>query len=168
MNICIKSFVIIGVAAAAFAHDGEQHALAVGPRYGQSAMIGGGAVQTYTVLGAAKDPATGRKPVVEMGVELPRGTLFGLPGEDAVEILDFPIQARDTIFSYMMLDWNAHGHEPAGIYDQPHFDFHFYAQDLDDVAAIRPGTCAGLNCDDYAKAMKPLPAQFAPQGYINV
>jgi hypothetical protein len=167
MNINRVSWMIMGLAVAAFAHDGEQHTLTNGPRYGQSAMIGGGPVQTYAVLAPAKD-STGRRPPVEMGVEIPRGTLFGLPGEGTVALLDFPIQARDTIFQYMMLDWNPQGHEPAGVYDLPHFDFHFYAQDLEDVAAIRPGTCNGLDCEDFAKAMKPLPPQFAPQGYINV
>jgi hypothetical protein len=169
MNIYGKSLIYVGLAVAAFAHDGGQpDPLAPGPRYGQSAMIGGGSVQTYAMLGTSKDAATGRKPPVEMGVEIPRGTLFGLPNEGAVAVLDFPIQARDTAVSYMMLDWNPQGHEPAGIYDLPHFDFHFYMQDIEDVMAIRPGSCSGLNCDDFAMAMKPVPAQFAPQGYINV
>jgi hypothetical protein len=26
----------------------------------------------------------------------------------------------------VQFDWNPAGHEPAGVYDQPHFDFHFY------------------------------------------
>jgi hypothetical protein len=68
----------------------------------------------------------------------------------------------------MMLDWNAKGHEPAGIYDKPHFDFHFYIQDLDEVMAIEPGPCSNLNCDAFQKAMKPVPGQYVPQGYLNV
>ncbi len=31
-----------------------------------------------------------------------------------------------TPFQHALLDWNPNGHEPAGIYDLPHFDFHFY------------------------------------------
>jgi hypothetical protein len=160
-------FLCLSVVAAHAQHC-PSHPVEVGAHHGQSAMIGGGSVQTYVVLGTAKDTVTGRKPPVEMGVEIPRGTMFGLPSQTTASILDFPIQARDTIFQYMMLDWNPQGHEPAGVYDQPHFDFHFYAQDLDEVADILPGDCAGVNCDDFAKAVKPVPAQFAPQGYINV
>lgn len=41
--------------------------------------------------------------------------------------LQFPSQTKDTLpFLHFGLDWNPHGHEPAGIYDKPHFDFHFY------------------------------------------
>jgi hypothetical protein len=31
-----------------------------------------------------------------------------------------------TPFQSIMLNWNQNGHEPAGVYDVPHFDFHFY------------------------------------------
>lgn len=40
--------------------------------------------------------------------------------------LKFHPKAAETPFVHALLDWNPHGHEPAGIYDQPHFDFHFY------------------------------------------
>jgi hypothetical protein len=40
--------------------------------------------------------------------------------------LVFPSQASKTPFRHFGLDWNPHGHEPEGIYGQPHFDFHFY------------------------------------------
>jgi hypothetical protein len=85
-----------------------------------------------------------------------------LPSESGVFILDFPIQARDTPFQYIMFDWNPNGHEPEGIYDKPHFDFHFYIQDLDDVEAIDPDPCSGLACDDYERVIKPVPAQLLP------
>lgn len=31
-----------------------------------------------------------------------------------------------TLFKTIGIDWNPAGHEPAGIYTTPHFDFHFY------------------------------------------
>jgi len=40
--------------------------------------------------------------------------------------MKFPSQADDLPFVHALLDWNPNGHEPAGIYDTPHFDFHFY------------------------------------------
>ncbi|HEY6899654.1 MAG TPA: hypothetical protein VI233_03390 [Puia sp.] len=42
--------------------------------------------------------------------------------------LKFPAKASITPFSHALLEWNPHGHEPPGIYDKPHFDFHFYIQ----------------------------------------
>lgn len=45
-------------------------------------------------------------------------------------------KAAITPFSHALLEWNPHGHEPAGIYDKPHFDFHFYIQSEADRLAI--------------------------------
>ncbi len=33
---------------------------------------------------------------------------------------------------------------------------------------IKPGPCSGLDCNDFNTAMKPVPPQFTPAGYINV
>lgn len=38
-----------------------------------------------------------------------------------------------TPFQFVMLNWNPNGHEPAGIYDRPHFDIHFYMTPADSV-----------------------------------
>jgi hypothetical protein len=40
--------------------------------------------------------------------------------------LDFPSRNADVPFQHAMIDWNPFGHEPVGLYDKPHFDFHFY------------------------------------------
>lgn len=40
--------------------------------------------------------------------------------------LPFHPKVAITPFTHALLDWNPHGHEPAGLYDKPHFDFHFY------------------------------------------
>ena len=40
--------------------------------------------------------------------------------------LAIPSRSADVPFQHVMLDWNPHGHEPAGVYDKAHFDFHFY------------------------------------------
>jgi hypothetical protein len=41
-------------------------------------------------------------------------------------LLAFHPKAALTPFKHALLDWNPNGHEPAGIYTLPHFDFHFY------------------------------------------
>jgi len=160
------SAVLPGVARA---HDGEVHA-AASPRvhYGQSAALGTGSVRTYVKTNGAKDPVTGRRAPVEIGVEIPWHVLNGLPAESATVLIDFPIQARDTPIQFMMLGWGPQGHEPPGIYDRAHFDFHFYFQDPDDVMAIVPGPCSGLDCEVYQRAMKPVPANLLAPGYMNV
>lgn len=52
--------------------------------------------------------------------------------------LEFNPRASVTPFMHALLDWNPNGHEPAGIYDQPHFDFHFYMTSQADRLAIPP------------------------------
>jgi hypothetical protein len=136
--------------------------------YGESASLGAGHVRTYVVLGKDKDATTGHKPPVELGVEIPSAIMNSLPQEDQIRNFKFPAQARDTAIQFMMLGWNPHGHKPVGVYDRPHLDFHFYIQDLDEVMAIDPGSCSGLACDDYARAIKPVPPQFLPEGYADV
>ena len=43
-----------------------------------------------------------------------------------------------TPYRFVELDWNPGGHEPAGVYDTPHFDFHFYTVDAAVRDAIDP------------------------------
>jgi hypothetical protein len=149
------------------AHDGHSDSPGQMPHYVIAAPLGDGIVKTYVLRSKEKQEGHGRKPD-EIGIEIPASVMNNLPSTGVALAIDLPNTARNTPFQYMMLDWNPQGHEPAGIYDKPHFDFHFYIQDHEDVMDIRPGDCSGLNCDDYAKAMKPLPPEFTPQGYINV
>ena len=72
---------------------------------------------------------------------------------------------------WAMLNWNPEGHmHPAPpVWATPHFDFHFYLAEKALVDGIRPGPCAEvIDCDDFKRASKPLPAAQAPDGYIEV
>jgi len=159
--------IAFSLAPAIHAHDGGSgESPAAMPHYYVAAPLAGGVVTTYVTRTKADD-RKGKKPL-QVGIEIPAAVMNNLPSTPVAMAIDLPTSARNTPFQYMMLDWNPNGHEPAGVYDKPHFDFHFYMQDLEDVMDIKPGDCSGLNCDDYAKAMKPLPAEFAPEGYINV
>jgi hypothetical protein len=42
------------------------------------------------------------------------------------EVLAFHPKAAVTPFQHAWLNWNPNGHPPAGVYDKPHFDLHFY------------------------------------------
>ena len=82
------------------------------------------------------------------------------------------VRARTDIpFTWIGLNWNPHGHvDPAPPqWAKPHFDFHFYIQPFEEVYAIRPGPCGELiDCEDFARAMTPVPAQFMPVHHLSV
>jgi hypothetical protein len=89
---------------------------------------------------------------------------FVIPLPDAVS------QRADMPFKWVLLNWNAHGHVPPGVYDVPHFDIHFYMQPIEDVFAIGDGPCGPefTDCDDYALAKKPLPADLMHPDFKDV
>lgn len=84
-------------------------------------------------------------------------------------ILFFPakvVKRANLPFKWFLLNWNPVGHGPIGIYDRPHFDFHFYIMDYVDRNFIRPGPCGiVVDCDDFQTAIKPVPSQFVPPDY---
>ena len=93
---------------------------------------------------------------------------------DEERILWFPEEFElkaDLPFKYVMLNWNPMGHPlPAPPpWAVPHFDFHFYTQDLAEVEAMRTGPCGFyLNCDDFELAIKPVPAKYVHPDHIDV
>jgi hypothetical protein len=54
------------------------------------------------------------------------------------------------------MDWEPHGHPPPGVYDVPHFDFHFYM--------ITPEERAGI--DGSTGGQDPA-AEFVPAHYVS-
>ena len=71
----------------------------------------------------------------------------------------------------MSVNWNpaGHGHPVPPPWAVPHFDFHFYIQARDDVRAIRPGKFSELiNCEDFRRSQKPVPAKFVHADHIDV
>jgi hypothetical protein len=64
----------------------------------------------------------------------------------------FPREAREALgVDHLGLNWEAHGHPPA-TFATPHFDFHFYSIDQDEVRAI--------DCTDESKPAG-LPEAYA-------
>jgi hypothetical protein len=64
---------------------------------------------------------------------------------------------ESTPFKTIMLNWNKNGHEPAGIYTLPHFDFHFYTTPESEV----------MGYTDTVKMDHNLPAAaYVPPTYI--
>jgi hypothetical protein len=76
-------------------------------------------------------------------------------------ILELPHSAKLTPFKFVELDWNPHGHEPDGIYNRPHFDFHFFTITKAERDAIDPAD------PDYIRKAEHLPqAELIPSGYF--
>ncbi|MFJ1702906.1 hypothetical protein [Kitasatospora sp. NPDC088346] len=107
----------------------------------------------YDVDGDGRtDPETECLANHERVLALPRAVL-GLPG--------MPLR-------WVLVNWNPMGHPPAGVYDRPHFDTHFYLQPKAERDAIRPGPCRGMmNCADYATATRPVPDAYLPADHQN-
>jgi hypothetical protein len=100
--------------------------------------IGNGTVRTYVLY----DPANRRVPI-EVGIALSADALDGLPAKmvmtpeqmadqmkpgqhDTHELLlELPAE-NATPYKFVQFNWNPGGHEPPGVYDRPHFDFHFW------------------------------------------
>ncbi|GAB3389829.1 hypothetical protein [Lysobacter fragariae] len=84
-------------------------------------------------------------------------------------ILDMPAPAAVAPFKWGLVNWNVHGHEPAHVYDHPHFDFHFYTQSLAGRNQIHMGPCALLvDCNDLATGTQPIPAGYMHQDFLDV
>jgi len=101
--------------------------------YGEAARLGNGTARTYVALDVTGAP-------IEVGVSMDEGAFESLPapmgtmahhndGHDHLDshVYDLTLPAQNpTPYKFVELDWNPGGHEPPGVYDVPHFDFHFY------------------------------------------
>lgn len=126
---------------------------------GQFALMGNGTARSWVKLDKAGKPSS-------VGVTFSETALSGLAktapkGMMSVEhVLALPKEAASTGLSHISLDWTPAGHPPAGIYNVPHFDIHFY---LDNQAALNKITATGK---DIAISDKKPEAKFMPAGYI--
>ena len=180
---CVAVPLLLGVASLALA--AEPKTIVTQPQ-----KVGNGTARVYVTLDS------GGKPLA-LGVRLDEAALAGLPQQpdptsrcfdrngngkmDADECIGdynftFTIPAGDAAkavspFKWIALNWNPHGHgHPAPPpWAVPHFDFHFYIADRAAVKLLRPGACGELiDCDDFKKATKPVPARFMHADHINV
>jgi hypothetical protein len=131
-------------------------------QYGTPQKIGNGTVRTYVVLDQKNSGAP-----LEVGVALSEGAMDGLPAPVPgtmnmhMFLLDMPAQ-NPTPYKFVQFDWNPMGHEPAGVYDLPHFDFHFYTVSKDVRASILPSD------PQYAQKAASFPAaEYRAPFYID-
>jgi hypothetical protein len=80
----------------------------------------------------------------EIAIEMTAGALQNLPTgaehhEESSFILPLHQKASSvTPYDHLTIDWSPQGHPPPGIYDAPHFDFHFYMISVAEQLAIPP------------------------------
>jgi hypothetical protein len=173
-RIPAAALALAALAAGAYACD-DSTAPAAGPRrvYGDPVAVGAGRARSYVVLGDAPGAAP-----LEIGVALTEGALDALPaaaaphhgGGDAHAHADprehlLPLPSENpTGYRLVELNWNPGGHEPPGVYDVPHFDFHFYTvtkaeRDAIDPAALGPAAYAARSANLPPAAQ--VPAAYA-------
>jgi uncharacterized protein len=130
-------------------------------QFGPATSLGNGTARTYVALDWSGSP-------LEVGVVMDEGAFESLPAPmkmaqshgDGMEHLDshaydLVMPSRNpTPYKFVELDWNPGGHEPAGVYDVPHFDFHFYRVDKTVRDGIDP---VKLGKDDFLAKSGKLP-----------
>lgn len=113
--------------------------------------LGQGFIQSWVTTDSAGKP-------MALGFVFGTAALSGLPGVHTEYMLALPFEVAP--FTHIVADWNPHGHIPAGIYDVPHFDFHFYMISPEYRSEII------VNDEDMPKFHKAPAAEFLPAGYV--
>lgn len=126
---------------------------------GPSKPMGDGSVWTYVVNDAAGKP-------VEVGVRMTGASLRGLrmdmpEGHPVPVVLEFPSGLGTGVLNHVEFYWNPMGHEPPGIWDTPHFDYHFFLADEATVRDVNPDN------DDFGTKAANLPdVKYMPADYV--
>lgn len=101
---------------------------------GAAQKVGNGTARAYIIVDEKNVP-------VEVGVALSESVMEGLPKPKPMDhnapmvagehldmhnwLLALPAE-NPTPYQFVQFGWNPKGHEPPGVWDTPHFDFHFY------------------------------------------
>lgn len=170
--------------AAALFTSGSQAATLLG----KARTMGNGTVRTYAEVNSANKPTA-------IGLTISAGAFKGLPSKrnrtsrcadlnkngridakgecegDYEFKLAMPrdlTKRKDIPFKWLGFNWNPEGHAPPP-WELPHFDVHFYMMSQKEIAGIRIGPCGiFINCDDFKRAIKPVPAKYVHAEHISV
>lgn len=114
---------------------------------GLAQTVGNGTARAFIVVDQ-NNPAV----PVEIGVALSEDVMEGLPRPMAMNhaamaggehmdmheyLLDLPAN-NPTVYKFVQFGWNPKGHEPPGVWDVPHFDFHFWTASKSVRSSIVP------------------------------
>ena len=159
------AMIALGVAAGA---GWSAPTAANGTEYGEAVAMGAGTARVYIELHDGVP--------LELGIALSEQALDGLPDHHTpggielepghkmfFETPEIP-GPNPTPYEHVLLGWNPGGHEPPGVYDVPHFDFHFYTIPNEARLAMDPAT----DPEFMAKASHHPAAAQAPEGYVAI
>ncbi|WP_373998141.1 DUF5602 domain-containing protein [Bdellovibrio bacteriovorus] len=119
--------------------------------YGDAVAMGEGTAKAFADIGEDGTPYS-------VGLALTDGALNALPQHEPGEYtLKLPSILNIPPYNHMVINWMPHGHEPDGIYNRPHFDFHFY---FIDEATRKAITCMGADREICLK--QPDPDKLPP------
>jgi hypothetical protein len=125
---------------------------------GEEITVGEGTARSFIAVDSKGDPQ-------KIGFTFSASTLENLPMHSAMFEIAVP-KGNNTMVDHISFDFNAHGHEPPGVYDVPHFDIHFYNISKAERAVIQPNTAAM----DLLPSAEYIPRDYAPipGGDINM
>jgi hypothetical protein len=118
--------------------------------YGPSVSIGDGEVRAWV----SEDPSGNPTAV---GISLSEEALNDLPTMNHEYLLTFDPSSATHFYTFVSLDWSAHGHIPNNVYDISHFDVHFFNIEQSERMMI------GSNGTDEISF--PPAAQYIPSSY---
>jgi hypothetical protein len=121
--------------------------------YSSSVPVGGGVARAWVKINKEGNP-------LEVGINLSGKALTNLPEEQKVWVLELPKNKAHHFYTHVLFDWNPGGHEPPGVYDVPHFDFHFYTIPNEERMAI-PAM-------DETYSDPPPAGQYVPSLYLQL
>jgi hypothetical protein len=121
--------------------------------YSSTLPIGNGVVRAWVKQNKDGEP-------VSVGVNFSEKALQNLPSDPAQYVLLLPKNKGKNFYTHVLIDWNPQGHEPAHVYDLPHFDVHFYIIPNDQRLAIGP--------DDLAQFANAPASQYMPDHYLQI
>ena len=125
---------------------------------GPTVSMGSGTANAWLDQDAQGNPTS-------LGFTLSKGALDQLPATLPATsfMLDLPPEAvQKTPYQHIMIDWNPQGHEPAGVYNVPHFDFHFYMVPMSQVMSIPPYAVNPAGFDNKPALV------YLPAGYVKI
>lgn len=120
---------------------------------GERVAVGRGTAHSWVQVDGNGTP-------IAMGITFSEAALFGLPTAVTEWVLPLPRQVAVPPYDHATIDWRPRGHIPPGIYDRPHFDYHFY---LITRAQRDQITVRGVNLE---RVMEPPGSEFIPEGYV--
>jgi hypothetical protein len=126
---------------------------------GPSRKLGNGSAYAFETMDANGKP-------IAIGLRMSEVALTGLKSEppndgDGWEtIIPLSKDAATSGYDLIGIDWNPKGHIPIGVYDKPHFDFHFYM-----ISQAKKDSITAKG-EDLARADKAPAPEYMPEGYI--